>query len=189
MLSRRSLLSAVTLLALPFPVLAQESGFVVDWEGEPVDPKIAARLVQQIAMVRALPIDPEIIAFWSRQPIFLARPGISSREGPRGVFFTRGQFPSDNPELLHELCHRFQRFRLPDGFRNATVAAAFEAAVKAGHYPPQAYLYTNPSEFFAMTASCVLHGRTQRPPFSRAEVFRQMPEYHNWIVQLFGLRL
>ena len=45
----------------------------------------------------------------------------------------------------------------------------------------------NVREYFAMTASVVLHGRASRPPSTRETVKRTQPQLYAWIVRAFGL--
>lgn len=187
---RRTLIaSAACAMLLPRAALARDDGFAIDWQGMPVDPALADILARQIAGIRALPIDPAAIAFFAAQPVFvIKRPGIGSLTDGRGVFITRDPFPVDNPVLLHELLHRYHGAVLPDGFANRDVWRFYAAATARGDWPAGAYLYSNDHEFFAMTASCVLHGHTARPPYTRAAVRRALPDLYAWIVAQFRLR-
>ncbi|WCT73223.1 hypothetical protein PQ455_16630 [Sphingomonas naphthae] len=150
---------------------------------------MVASLAAQIALVKALPIDPAVAAFFAAQPITVdLEPASATRAGPRGIFFERRAVPADNPVLLHELLHRYHLLQLPDGFANAEVKRFYEEAKASGRYPAEAYMLKNPIEFFAMMASVVLHGRAARPPFVRANVAAKSPEMYRWIVARFGLR-
>jgi hypothetical protein len=187
--SRRLIVAGGLAGLLPWPAEAQE-GFAVDWQGGPETPAVAESLARQIALVRALPIDPAVMAFFAAQPIAVdLAENTATRAGSRGIFFERRPLPAGNPVLLHELLHRFHWLRLPAGRANPDVLRFYRAAVGGGRYPPRAYLLTNPSEFFAMTASVVLHGRAARPPFTRATVQRNQPDLDAWIVRTFGLRV
>ncbi|WP_204349731.1 hypothetical protein, partial [Klebsiella pneumoniae] len=86
------------------------------------------------------------------------QPGTRTRAGPRGVFFARETQPAENPVLLHELIHRWQLLRMPGGQQNSDVQRFYREAKASGLWPAGAYMLTNPFEFFAMTASVVLHG-------------------------------
>ena len=92
------------------------------------------------------------------------------------MFLDRQIDPPENPVLLHELLHAYHQQRLPDGLKNPRIIAFFEAASLSGKFPPQAYMLTNPAEFFAMCASVVLWGHAARLPFTRAHV-RETPAH------------
>jgi hypothetical protein len=191
MMRRRDLLAGLAAAMLPLPVGAAEpDGYVLDWQGAPVDPAVAARYARQVAAVRALPIDADILAFFARQPLFVqpAR-GMPSLTGARGVFLTRDGFPDENPVLLHELCHRYQGQRInPVAAKRQALDGFFSAELAAPHWPRGSYLYENLNEFFAMIASCTLAGRTARPPYTRAAFRKAMPALHDWIVAEFAFR-
>lgn len=170
------------------PARAEDTGFAIDWQGGPETPEVAESLAHQIALVRALRIRPEIAAFFASQPIMVDRAeGTATRAGPRGIFFERSAVPADNPVLLHELLHRYHLLRLPHGFANTAVLAFFAAVRDAGQFPARAYMFRNPEEFFAMTASVALHGRAARPPFTRETLAQKAPDLYAWIVREFGL--
>lgn len=180
-------LGLAALAAAPAP--AQAAGFAIDWQGGPQTPAVAASLASQIALVRALRIKPDIAAFFAAQTITVdLGDDTHTRAGPRGVFFERRPMPPDNPVLLHELLHRYQLLRLPQGRDNPTVQGFFASVRDAGQFPAQAYMFKNPFEFFAMTASVVLHGRAARPPSTRENVAAKAPALYRWIVDEFGLR-
>lgn len=186
-LSRRAV--AVGLTILPLAPLAAADDFAIDWQGGPQTPAVAASLAAQIALVRALPIKPDIVAFFAAQVITVdLAEGTATRAGPRGVFFERRPMPPDNPVLLHELLHRYHLLRLPDGVQNPTVLDFYNRVRASRAFPDDAYMFTNPKEFFAMTASVVLHGRAARPPYLRENVREKAPSLYRWIVGEFGLR-
>lgn len=188
-LSRRTLLAAgVTVALAPALARAQESGFAIDWQGGEQTPAVVDSLAAQIALVRALRIKPDIAAFFAAQPITVdLATGTATRAGPRGIFFERRPMPHDNPVLLHELLHRYHWLRLPQGRANPDILRFFDQVKAGGRYPLQAYMFTNPSEFFAMCASVVLHGRAARPPSTRASMRANAPEFYRWVVDEFGL--
>jgi len=187
--ARRPLLVALAASLLPGRGEAQAPGFAIDWQGGPETPAVLASLRAQIALVRALPIDPAIAAFFAGETVTVDRAeGTATRAGPRGIFFERRPVPPGNPVLLHELLHRFHLLRLPGGFANPDVRRFHAEAVAGGRWPPAAYMLKNPVEFFAMTASVVLHGHAARPPFRREAVHEKQPDLYAWIVRTFGLR-
>lgn len=187
---RRAVLTGLAAALTAPPAWARDDEYAIDWQGEPVDPRLADILARQIAAIRALPIKPSALAFFARQPILIARrTGIGSRVIPRGALITRDPFPVDNPVLLHELLHRYHTQMLPEGRRNPDLLRFFADAKAKKDWPQQAYLYTDVGEFFAMTASVVLSGKAARPPYARAEVERRMPALYRWIVTEFALRI
>lgn len=188
--TRRNVLVGVGVALLPLaPARARSMRFAIDWQGGPETPEIATALADQIALIEALPIDPAIATFFAGQRIAVDRtPGSMSRIGPDGVHFERRAVRRGNPVLLHELLHRYHLLRLADGYENARVRTFYREARESGHYPPDAYMLTNPIEFFAMTATAILAGKQPRPPFSRAEVATKSPGLHRWIVTEFALR-
>ena len=186
---RQFLAGTAAILALPSPAFAAD--YAIDWQGGTVDPAVAARLARQIAIVKALPIRPDILAFFARQPIrVLTGPGEGSHVNTDPVvYFTRDAFPDDNPVLLHEMIHRWHFGTLADTPRVQPLRKLFDAERAHPHWPRRAYMYENISEFLAMTASVVLYGRAARPPYTRAQVANRTPDLYRWIVDTFGLRL
>lgn len=188
-LSRRALIGGAALLALPVRARAAED-FAIDWQGGAQTPEIAASLAAQIALVKALPVSDAARDFFAGQVITVDREaGTKTRAGPRGVFFAREVQPADNPVLLHELIHRWQLLRMPGGQQNPDVQRFYREAVASGRWPAGAYMLSNAFEFFAMTASVVLHGDAARPPFRRANVRAKAPELYAFIAKEFGLRV
>ncbi len=187
-LSRRKLIGSALLLGLAPPARGAED-FAIDWQGGEQTPEIAASLAAQIALVKALQVSDEAHDFFAGQVITVDREaGTKTRAGPRGVFFARVVQPVDNPVLLHELIHRWQLLKMPGGRQNSDVQRFYREAVAGGRWPAPAYMLTNAFEFFAMTASVVLHGEAARPPFRRENVRVKAPELYAFIVKMFGLR-
>lgn len=151
---------------------------------------ILAPLRAQITMVRALRISDDAKAFLKGVPVridpTLKQSGYADASGVR---LRNIAFPADNPVLLHEFMHVYHGRKLPDGFANATVRTAFQTARASGDWPANAYMLSNPREFFAMTASVALHGRAARPPGARARLVARMPDYVSWIDGTFGFTL
>ena len=98
--------------------------------------------------------------------------------------------PNDNrPVLLHEYMHVLEFRTFPGGFHNATVRRYFDEARAHGLYPPESYMMSNPAEFFAVTASCFLHGSVARDPYTRDTIRARQPDYYAYLSRLFGPRL
>src|ERR1044072_8381048 len=132
-LSRRELIGAGLGLGLGVP--GPDTGFAIDWQGGEQTPEVAAALAAQIALVEALAISDAAMAFFRSQTITVDREmGTKTRAGPRGIFFERRAVPADNPVLLHELIHRYQLERMPDGQRNRDVHRSYDAAQREGQF-------------------------------------------------------
>ena len=187
-LSRRALVAGAAMLAL-CGAAGASPGFAIDWQGGEQTPEVAASLAAQIALVERVKVSDQVMAYFRAQTITVDREmGTHTRAGPRGIFFERRPVPPDNPVLLHELIHRWQLERMPGGKGNPDVLRFYQEARASGRYPAEAYMLSNPFEFFAMMASTVLHGRTARPPFLRANVRAKSPELYAFIVREFGFR-
>lgn len=184
---RQFLIGATALAATPQAALAAD--YMIDWQGEAVDPAVLARIEQQIAIVGTAPVRADIKAFWAAQVIHINRkPGEGSRAADQ-VFITRDPFPDDNPVLLHELIHRWHFDRLADTPRVQPLRDAFAAEKAHPHWPAQTYMYSNISEYLAMCASVVIHGRAARPPYTREEVRTKLPATYAFIIREFGVTL
>ena len=145
----------------------------------------------QIDIVESLAIKPDIKAFFRGVPIEVVPttprgPGVYEFD-QRILFLSVIPDPPENPIFLHELLHAYHDQRLQGGRRNPQVIAFYDAARRAKDFPDRAYMYSNPTEFFAMCASVVLWGRAAREPFTRANVREKFPALHDWIVTEFGL--
>ncbi len=191
----RLLLAAMPLIAMPEAAKAATRdyrGWTIDDAAIPGGLNDAGwnSLKTQIDLVESIAIKPEIKAYFRAQ-ILTLDPNIHQpgRAGPRGLFLSANPQPHDNPVLLHELIHVYHLHKLTDGVRNAALIGFYEAAKRGGFYPPQAYLLTNVLEFLAMNASVVLWGRAARPPYLRATVQHNQPNFYAWIVNEFGLTL
>jgi len=103
--NRRAIVAG--LICGPLAARANTAGFAIDWQGGERTPAVAQALAAQIALVRRLPIEPAVMAFFAAQRITVDREaGTKTRAGPNGMFLARRAFPPDDPVLLHELIHR-----------------------------------------------------------------------------------
>ena len=84
--------------------------------------------------------------------------------------------------------HVVQYRNVPGGFRSPVLRRFYDEALAGGLYPPDAFLMTNPIEFFGVTASCYLNGTIAREPFSRAAIRERQPGYYAFLSRLFGPR-
>jgi hypothetical protein len=96
--------------------------------------------------------------------------------------------------VLHELSHGYHDQFLKEGFGNQEVKAAFEKAMKTGHYnsvlqssgrEEKAYATTNPMEYFA-EATEAYFGTNDFYPFVRPELKKQDPELFALLEKLWG---
>lgn len=151
-----------------------------------------AEVHDQIDIVDRAGIDPAMLARFRAVPI-----RISVTFAGGGGHFSGGSEvtlgslqPSDTrPVLLHEYMHVLEYRTFPGGFHNATVRRYFEEARARGLYPPDSYMMSNPAEFFAVTASCFLHGSVARDPYTRGAIRERQPDYYAYLSRLFGPRL
>jgi hypothetical protein len=89
--------------------------------------------------------------------------------------------------LLHELLHAYHARLLPDGYANKGVIAYYVLAKSKDLLPKDAYAMKNPMEFFAVTASIFLAGKSEfHDPKSRGALNEKMPDYYKYLVGVFG---
>ncbi|TYO62603.1 hypothetical protein FXV83_31820 [Bradyrhizobium hipponense] len=89
--------------------------------------------------------------------------------------------------LLHELLHAYHARLLPDGYDNKGVRAYYAYAKSKDVLPKEAYALKNHMEFFAVTASIFLAGKSEfHDPKSRETLREKMPDYYKYLVGVFG---
>ncbi|MCK1715249.1 MULTISPECIES: hypothetical protein [unclassified Bradyrhizobium] len=89
--------------------------------------------------------------------------------------------------LLHELLHAYHARLLPDGYDNKGVQAYYAYAKSKDVLPKEAYALKNHMEFFAVTASIFLAGKSEfHDPKSRETLREKMPDYYKYLVGVFG---
>jgi hypothetical protein len=89
--------------------------------------------------------------------------------------------------LLHELLHAYHARLLPDGYSNKGVIGYYAYAKSKDLLPKEAYALKNPMEFFAVTASVFLAGKSEvHDPKSREALKEKMPDYYKYLVGVFG---
>lgn len=89
--------------------------------------------------------------------------------------------------LLHELLHAYHARLLPDGYANKGVIAYYALAKSKDMLPKESYAMKNPMEFFAVTASIFLAGKSEfHDPKSREALKEKMPDYYKYLVGVFG---
>ena len=194
-MDRRGLLIAAAAFAAA-PAAARAADFTYGgWRfdtsgvGGSLSAETAGSLRAQIDIVEAVPLKPEILAFFKGVPMTMAPttrggPGAYSFDLHRMILSTQAD-PPQNPVFLHELLHAYHDQRLPRSFANPTVQGFYDQAKASSRFPQQAYMLKNRAEFFAMSASVTLWGKAARPPFTRAEVKRSMPAFYTWALSEF----
>jgi hypothetical protein len=180
-------------VAAAAPAFANEAylGWSIDLS--PADPKnldaLRASLHKQIDLVERIRMREDIKSWFRATPLTIDPTLKMGGFVQRGVLSLRDEaIPEDRPVLLHELLHIYHAQRLPQGMRNPMILAWFKEAKTAG-YAPNAYLLTNPAEYFATVVSTVLNGTAERPPFTRERVKELQPDFHDWIVFEFELKI
>lgn len=170
------------------PVETSYRGYVIEWQGGLPAAAIVKSIEQQIDLVESVKVSPEVMAFFRAQRVIINEdPEDISRAGIR-TFLAHRVHPAENPVLLHELIHRWMYDRIAGRGQNPELVRLFEAARASGDWPASAYMYKNPSEFLAMTASVVIHGRAARPPFTRDAVRKKLPDVYAYVVREFGFQ-
>ena len=142
----------------------------------------------QVDLVEATHLDPGIKDFLRGFPVVVqSGTGEGSHySGGDSVTIAVDDPKDDRPILLHEYMHVYHFRRLPGGQDNPDILTFYRRAKRGSFYPADAYLLSNPGEFFAMTASTFLHGRLAREPFTREELRRKQPVYYGYLKGLFG---
>jgi hypothetical protein len=89
------------------------------------------------------------------------------------------------PVLLHEMLHAYHTLILPQGVKNPAILLHYNAA-KSQLYPADAYALSNEKEFFAVTASIFLYGKSVHEPLTRSNLKQKQPDYYKYLAWLFG---
>jgi len=89
--------------------------------------------------------------------------------------------------LLHELLHAYHARLLPDGYANKGVIGYYAYAKSKDVLTKEAYALKNHMEFFAVTASIFLAGKSEfHDPKSRETLKEKLPDYYKYLVGVFG---
>jgi hypothetical protein len=152
----------------------------------------APKLIEQLGIVESVGLPPEMLEFFKKTKILIdpalrGQPGIFSVQNGEGLVTIQPiSFPANRPILLHELLHAYHFHALP---RHPAILEGFEAASRAGVYPPEfhrSHFLENPKEFFAVTGTIYLFGRIQQPPFNCNVVAKNDPTYLAFLEKTFG---
>jgi len=152
-------------------------------------PSALAEVEHQIDIVDRAGLSPAMLHTFESFPIHITASFVgrgSHYSGGSEVYLGSLAANDDRPVLLHEYMHVLHFRRMPGGVHNPDVRRFYEEAMARNLYTAGSYMLSNPAEFFAMTASCYLHGTVARPPYDRATIQAQQPEYYNYLAHLFG---
>lgn len=153
---------------------------------------VMAAVENQIDIVDRSGVSPAMLARFRAVPIRVSvtfAGGGSHYRGGSEVTLGSLQAGDTRPVLLHEYMHVLEYRTMPGGFHNATIGRFYREAAARGLYPPESYMMSNPAEFFAVTASCFLHGSVARDPYTRETIRTRQPDYYAYLTRLFGPRL
>ena len=140
----------------------------------------------QIDIVLAARVRPEIAAFFSTVQIKLgdvADEGLGFYDGS-AVVLTTGPIHPDRGVLIHELLHAYHDRKMgKDEMRR--LKSYYEEAPKAYNLPRTEYAMSSESEYFAVTASIYLRGKSSRKPHDRPTIRAAQPDYYKFLGELF----
>ena len=175
---------------------ASYHGFKIELTGFGAEADTQAALVlvrEQIDMVERVGLSPPQLSFFRSLTL-----RISSRlRGFHGIYskgeisLAPAQIDGHNPTLLHEYMHALHDKKLPGGFANKDITAAFQDAFNVKRYEGTngAYFLTNSHEFFAVTATLYLWGSLPyNRPYARGIIRELQPDYYKFLGRLFGAR-
>lgn len=144
-------------------------------------PETLASFRCQIDIVEAVSLPAQTTAFFRTVPLELSSDTVNGRyRTGAGVQLSPRQLSDKTPVLLHEYLHAFHFERMSPA-RKEELRGYLASARTAGVFPAGSYMLTNPTEFFAMTASAYLYGAIRREPFSREALRSAMPAYYGWL--------
>ena len=195
------LATAIAVGAAPANAAALESaasyhGFSIELTGfgSPAETEAALVLVkEQIGMVERVGLRAAQINFFRGLKLRIA----GNLRGYFGIYdrgvisLAPAQIDGHNPTLLHEYMHALHDKRLPGGFANPNIEAAYRDAYGVKRYEGtnSAYFLTNSHEFFAVTATLYLWGSLPvNRPYARAAIKDAQPGYYKFLEGLFGAR-
>ena len=172
-------------------------GFTVDESavrGLPNLEEIRTALREQIEMVCAVGLPPEIMTFFQKVPLVFvpaesvakASPGLYLRATRNVKLTSRILVIGRRPVLLHELLHAYHDQRLPKGTANPEILAFYEAAKSLNAYGTSSHMMKNVSEFFACSGTTYLFGVTAQEPFKRTALQEHQPALVAHLQSLFG---
>ena len=200
-------LGAPCLAALLFPASFLHGGLatatVTKYRGFAIDesavPHLADREAvqastrEQIDIVCAVGLPPEVLAFLQREQFVLVPAG--TLKGDPGLYDRRDKsvkISADivrighKPVLLHELLCAFHDQRLEGGFANPAILSFYEQAKAIPAFPAGSHMMSSQADFFACSATTFLFGVTAQEPFQREKIKAHQPEFFAYLQKLFG---
>ena len=171
-------------------------GFTVELAGFGDDRATQAALVlvkEQIDMVERVDLSGAQLGFFRSLKLRISGDlrGFYGTYNNGEISLAPAQIDGHNPTLLHEYMHALHDKKLPGGFANKEIAAAYQDAFNVKRYEGTngAYFLTNSHEFFAVTATLYLSGSLPyNRPYSRGSIRESQPIYYKFLGQLFGAR-
>ena len=167
----------------------QLSGF-----GDEADTQAALTLVrEQIDMVERVGLSAAQLGFFRSLKMRIS----GNLRGYYGIYdkgeisLAPAQIDGHNPTLLHEFMHALHDRKLPGGFSNKEIDAAYKDAFGNKRYEGTnaAYFLTNSHEYFAVTATLYLWGSLPyNRPYARSVIRDSQPDYYKFLGRLFGTR-
>ena len=183
-------------MAAKAATVAAYHGFKVELSGfgDETGTEAALKLVkEQIDMVERVGLSGTQLGFFRSLPLRIS----GNLRGYYGIYskgeisLAPAQIDGHNPTLLHEYMHALHDKKLPGGFANKEIAAAYQDAFSVKRYEGTnaAYFLTNSHEFFAVTATLYLWGSLpSNRPYSRGIIRGAQPDYYKYLEKLFGAR-
>jgi hypothetical protein len=173
-------------------------GFTIDDSAVLKAPDLEAILAatqEQIDMVHAIGLPPDVLAFVSGVKFELVPPGTFKRPTP-GRYSGRKdgtvQVSSavvrigHKPVLLHELLHAYHDKQIKQGYRNSEIVGLYKEAQSIPAFAAKSHMMENVQEYFACAATTYLFGVTAQEPFNREKVREHQPRLHEYLTKLFG---
>ncbi len=178
-------------LAAADPLSFLYHGWQVDLtlaRGEVPDAQMINLAVRQLDIVEHVGLSPNTLQFMRGIGIWANANGPSSHPAhynhSTGVDFRVQLLDPNRPIILHELLHAYHDRVLPNGFYNHDVKTFYWNGMSL--WPNDSYMMSNEREFFAVTATTYLYGKTPRPPYSRTELCQKQPDYCQWLAGILG---
>jgi hypothetical protein len=148
--------------------------------------KTLVSLKHQIDTVVAVRVKPEIAAFFSTVQMKIGDvkdDGLGVYDGS-AVVLTTDPIDPERGVLIHELLHAYYDRKMGKDEMRRT-SAYYEEAPRAYNLPKSEYAMSSESEFFAVTASIYLRGKSSRKPHDRRTIRGAQPDYYKFLGELF----
>lgn len=171
-------------------------GFTVDDSAVQADrlAELRSTMRQQLDMVLAVGLAPEVIVFLQAVPV-VAYPAGSFENHSRGRYsgWMHQVYVTDDlvqrrerPVLLHEFMHALLHEWVPGREGNRELLSLYRAARSLTAYHPRSHMMSDVHEYFACTATTYLYGATMQEPFTREKMQAVQPELMELLASWFG---